>query len=272
MTDLLKKAALAWRDLEKYEYTITHGQNKIQDMKIAFSKYEFHHIAGFQYLGELNELPQIKKSGYLQAVLNDRITQSDIEKGAKYETLVKPRLLAIIDLQETIDRSARNGNDLQLFQFVQSDLPFKTKTYGDNLIFGKNPTEMFVFVDKESSDKNGAHYVCASIFLKENNDYTSRQATLRIQKITKTNLRTQEQDILIDKAEAKRIMQERTKPKSEREKPSVSDKSAVSADPEKQEQPSLKKNLAEKIKIVEETKKNPPPPGKNRGKDGLELE
>jgi len=187
--DLLKKAAKAWRDLYNVKYSITYGRKgKLYDINITFKRSDFHHLAGFQYLKDL-KLPAIPQNRYVEAILKNDITGKTVIKGENYDEMVKIRLLAIIDLQEALDKS------VELYNFNPSNCPFHTNIAANNLVFGNSESnDIFVFL-VEHEDR----YVCSSIFLKENRDFTENQIPLSILRIVKTNLNTQEQTVFIDK-------------------------------------------------------------------------
>jgi hypothetical protein len=187
--DLLKNAALAWQDLYKIKYSITYGRKrKLYDVDITFEQADFHHLAGFQYLKDLI-LPAILPNRYVEAVLKNKITGEFIKKSEQYESMVKSRLLAIVDLQEALD------NGIELYDFKSENCPFHTNIAASNLIFGNSKLkEIFVFLMKADS-----RYVCSSIFLKNERDFTDNQIPLSILRIVKTNLKTQEQRVFIDK-------------------------------------------------------------------------
>jgi len=187
--DLLKKAAKAWRDLYKIKYSITYGRKrKLHDINITFDKSDFFHLAGFQYLKDL-DFPNISPTVYIDFILKNKITGDYIEKGAMYESIVKSRLLALVDLQQALDKN------IELYAFSRANCPFHSIIEANNLILGSSESnDIFVFLAKQES-----RYVCSSIFLKQERDYSSNQTLLSILRIIKTNLKTKEQKVFIDK-------------------------------------------------------------------------
>jgi hypothetical protein len=133
--------------------------------------------------------PNIPPPQYVEAILNGGITGELIKKGKKYEDMVKPRLLALIDLQEAFD------NNIALYVFNRSNCSFHTVIEASNLILGNSKSnDIFVFLVEQD-----IRYVCSSIFLKNERDFTDNQIPLSILRIVKTNLKTQEQKVFIDK-------------------------------------------------------------------------
>ena len=76
--NILIDAANSWKDLINYEYLITYGyKNKLYNIKLSFHPEEFYHLAGFQYLKDLN-LPR-----YNSRVILDRIIEGKIKNEQK---------------------------------------------------------------------------------------------------------------------------------------------------------------------------------------------
>jgi len=187
--DLLKKAAKAWRDLYSVKYNITYGRKrKLYDIDISFRKSDFFHLAGFQYLKDIR-FPNIPPNLYIEYILRNEIKGELIKKGEHYEEMVKSRLLAIINLQEALD------NDLNLYTYNRLNYAFHTFIEANNFILSNSKNDdIFIFLVK-----NENRYVCSSIFMKRDRDYSENQTPLSILRIMKTNLKTHEQHILIDK-------------------------------------------------------------------------
>jgi len=187
--NLLKKAAKAWRDLYSIKYDITYGRKrKLYDINISFGKSDFFHLAGFQYLKDIR-FPNIPPNLYVEYILRNEIKGELIEKGEHYEEMVKSRLLAIIDLQEALD------NNLNLYAYNRSNYAFHTFIEANNFILSNSKNDdIFVFLVK-----NENRYVCSSIFMKRDRDYSENQSPLSILRIIKTNLKTQEQTVFMDK-------------------------------------------------------------------------
>ena len=119
-SNLLLDAASVWKMLTEYSYEITYGyKNKLYIITLFFYPEEFYHLAGFQYLKDLN-LPRYNSKALLDRVLNKKITYDQIIKGCQFETMVKPRLEALSRLKETLD------NDFALFSYMPRMYPFST--------------------------------------------------------------------------------------------------------------------------------------------------
>ena len=174
-------------------------------------------------------------------------------------------------MQETLDQSTQRQNkkDFGLYEYNQLSCPFKAETNGNNLIFGKKPTEMFLFVDKENkNDTKDVHYVCTSIFTADpKRDYTKQQVEMTVHSVVKFNRKTQEQEILLDTSEAKRIMEERSKPKPKEQNgnPAEEKKKPMIGENGRLEEMKKKADLYNAARKG----KKPKPKNKNKGNDEL---
>lgn len=76
MCDLLKKSALAYKDLSAYEYTLICGRKGVQtQVAIRFPASAYHHLAGFQY-ARLAALRQQKHA--LDVILNGGVSHAQL--------------------------------------------------------------------------------------------------------------------------------------------------------------------------------------------------
>jgi len=188
--DILKQAAEAWQEISQNTYKITYGlKKKLHYVNIIFDNSDFCHLAGFQYLKDI-QLPALSPAKLFNAVLNDEITAEQIQKAEKYETMVETRLVALINLEEALD------NDIKLFRYNSKNYSFYTAIEAQYLIEGQaQNNNMFLFVKK-----NDNYFTCLSIFIKDQSrDYSQNQQKLSILHIEKINLVTNEKTILFDK-------------------------------------------------------------------------
>ena len=112
-SDILWRAAFVWNKLTAYRYVLTYGyKNHLYTINLTFSMEDFPHLAGFQYLDDLS-LPRYNARKIVQKILDKRIRYEQIVKGVKYEEMVKPRLEAIVCLEEILE------NDFYLFSYMQ---------------------------------------------------------------------------------------------------------------------------------------------------------
>ena len=97
-TNIFIEAARTWNELTDYNYILTYGyKNKLKDITITFSKSDFPHLAGFQYLKDIN-IPKFLPKQIVQKILDGKLKYSSIIKSIHFEKMVKPRLEALINL------------------------------------------------------------------------------------------------------------------------------------------------------------------------------
>ena len=95
---LLYKATAAWLSLTDYSYEFIYGfREKLHTIHLAFAVEEYHHLAGFQYLNDL-AIPRYNPEKLITNILNGALTQSQIEKGIQYTSMVELRQASIIFL------------------------------------------------------------------------------------------------------------------------------------------------------------------------------
>jgi hypothetical protein len=97
--DILLQAAKSWSEISKSQYIITYGlKKKLHDVKIMFENYDFYHLAGFQYLEDL-QLPAVSRKKMVDAVLAGKIDGEYIKQGQNYSPKVESRLTALMKLE-----------------------------------------------------------------------------------------------------------------------------------------------------------------------------
>lgn len=193
-SNLLLDAASTWKELTNYKYKITYGYKKnLYEIQLSFYPEEFSHLAGFQYLKDIN-LPRYNSSVILDRVLDDKIKHEHILKGVKYETMVKPRLEALSQLKNILD------NDFILFSYMPNMYSFTTTIKADYLISLHEENTSFVFIIK-SSDEVSIEYLCCSTFTEGDRNYEENQRQRTILMKERINLSNEESDILYNRLE-----------------------------------------------------------------------
>ena len=166
-SNLLLDAASIWKELTDYRYEITYGYKKnLYEIHLCFYPEEFQHLAGFQYLKDIN-LPRYNSSALLDRILSQKITYEQIIKGSQYETMVKPRLEALSKLKATLN------SDFTLFSYMPRMYSFTTTIKADYLISLHSEQTSFVFIVKTSD--TSSNYLCCSAFIEGNRDYEENQ-------------------------------------------------------------------------------------------------
>ncbi len=182
---LLINSAKTWKHLCNYTYGLTYGRKKkLYTINLAFKTSDFFHMAGFQYLDDLASLPKFSKAKYIDKVIDGTITLAQIEKGQQYEESVKPRLLALENLEDILN------NPFSLYSVIPRFYPFVTQIKFDYLIRSEYCGVSFLFLIQV--DENGAVRTCdcTSVFMEGERDYTANQRRLSLLRVTRTELST----------------------------------------------------------------------------------
>ena len=179
---LLSKAASVWKSISDYQYIFIYGyKKKLYTIKLTFSPSDFPHLAGFQYLKDLT-LPRFTPAQTVNRILDGTITQDMVEKGADYEGLVKPRLMALVALENMLD------NEFTLYSFEPRFYSFVTSINADYLIASHIDGTSYVFMIREGERSIVSDCVCCSTFVKDSRDYEQNQRPFTLLQKTKTNL------------------------------------------------------------------------------------
>lgn len=187
---LLHKAALVWDSISQYKYSFTYGfKMKLYTINLSFSSEDFPHLAGFQYLKDLT-LPRFTPAKTVSKILDGTITQELIEKGIQYEEMVKPRLLALVSLEEMLDK------EFTLYSFMPRFYPFVTSIRADYLIASHIGSVSFIFLIREGERSIVSDCICCSTFIKEERDYEQNQRPYTLMKKAKIRLTDGKTDVL----------------------------------------------------------------------------
>ena len=190
---LLYNAAWSWKSVSRYQYKFLYGYRKqVYTLLLSFSADEFLHLSGFQYLKDL-AVPRYNSSKLFRGILDGSITQAQIEKGMQYESLVRPRLSALLSIKDILD------NSFTLFSFKPRMYPFVTNIKADYLISSTYKGQAFVFLFGGSPKSVTRDCICRSIFIMDGRDYEENQRPYAILKKTRTDLSTNEESVLFVK-------------------------------------------------------------------------
>ena len=192
--NLLQQSAMAWKEMTEYSYLFTYGyKKKLFTINLTFSLEDYPHLAGFQYMKDLS-LPNYTSAKLINRILEGKISFKNIQKAAQYETLIKPRLKALIHLKESLD------NPFVLLSYMPKMYPFYTNMKADYLISSHINFTSYIFIiqsNKLSSFK--CDYLCCSLFEKGERDYNTNQKTLTILKKERIHIPTNTSTILFNK-------------------------------------------------------------------------
>lgn len=193
-TDLLYQAASVWNDLTEYQYEFTYGyKNKLYPIKLTFSAEDFPHLAGFQYLKDIT-LPRYNPGKIVSRILDGTIKLEQIQKGSQYESMVLPRLEALVRMKDTLD------NDFNLFSYMPCMYPFYTQIKADYLISRHSDITSFVFIIQITADGTAkCDYLCCSAFKQTDRDYEANQRLRTLLQKKRIHISSNSSTILLDR-------------------------------------------------------------------------
>ena len=171
-TDLLVLAASAWTELMEYRYCFTYGYRKqLYEICLSFSVQDFPHLAGFQYLKDI-QLPKFNPPKTVEMILSGKIKFDTVKKSSQFDNLVKPRLLALVRLKDTLE------NNFGLYSFTPRFYPFTTTIKADYLISTLTGPIDFIFIIRAGSGTSAkaqemtiGDFLCCSAFEMDVRDY-----------------------------------------------------------------------------------------------------
>lgn len=168
--DILLDSAYKWKELINNKYVITYGyKNKLYTINLCFSPEEYQHLAGFHYLKDI-VIPKYNSKVLIDRILEEKITYDKIIKSNNFETMVKPRLEALIILKTSLD------SDFILYSYMKRMYPFTTTINADYIISYKGDKNSFTFIVKSSDQLDGEkNYLCCSVFTEGERDYSINQ-------------------------------------------------------------------------------------------------
>ena len=192
--NLLLQSAMAWKEMTEYSYLFTYGyKKKLFTINLTFSLDDYPHLAGFQYMKDLS-LPNYTSAKLINRILEGKISFKNIQKATQYETLIKPRLKALIHLKESLD------NPFVLLSYLPKMYPFYTNMKADYLISSHiNFTSYIFIIQSNKSSPVESNYLCCSLFEKSERDYKTNQKTLTILKKERIHIPTNTSTILFNK-------------------------------------------------------------------------
>ena len=192
--NLLLQSAMAWKEMTEYSYLFTYGyKKKLFTINLTFSLDDYPHLAGFQYMKDLS-LPNYTSAKLINRILEGKISFKNIQKATQYETLIKPRLKALIHLKESLD------NPFVLLSYMPKMYPFYTNMKADYLISSHiNFTSYIFIIQSNKSSPVESNYLCCSLFEKSERDYKTNQKTLTILKKERIHIPTNTSIILFNK-------------------------------------------------------------------------
>ena len=192
--DILFQSAKIWETLLDHKYILTVGYKKqLHIINITFSKKDFSHLAGFQYLKDLPIL-KLNSTQILTKILERKITYEQVNRGILFAEMVEPRLNALIHLKEILD------NDFTLFTYIPKFYSFATTIKADYLLSSNIGSKHFVFILRTHNIQNTDNsFLCCSAFTKGDRDYESNQRKRTLLKKERIHIPTNTSTILFNK-------------------------------------------------------------------------
>lgn len=194
-SNLLYDAAVTWKELSQYRYIFVYGYKKqLYEINLSFPPEKFPHLAGFQYLKDVR-LSRFNPSKTLDMILTGKIKHRQIEKGTQYEEYVKPRLMALVRLKQTIEQ------DFLLHSYMPQFYSFATQIKADYLISSMAAPIDFIFIIKSNSsgELSICDFVCCSAFTQTKRDYRENQRPRTILRKERIHIPTNTSTVLFDR-------------------------------------------------------------------------
>lgn len=164
--DKLHTCAKAFEKLLNIQYRIIIGRKgKSAELRIVFSKWDFHHLSG---LGKLKDLRIAKKNREIvfNEILNGQTTYQSICI-SRYLPLIENRFAPLTCIEQLLDNNQlvfRYNKKRNQFSLIEADYLLSTPLQGNDI---------YLFLAyNDSSDS----YFCRSFFPKEKTDYSKGQA------------------------------------------------------------------------------------------------
>ena len=189
---ILYESALAYRNLLNMEYCFVLGRKgQTSEICIAFTKYEFSHLAG---LHKLEDRPGVKTK---RDVLFDLILQQHPSCSSLCTSIfypaIEPRVQLLKHLETILD------DNRTVFRYNRKTIGFDSKLSADYILYNDAVSECggvpsYVFLDKSTNEK-GQHY-CRSLFPEDATDYTLNQPKYALLYKEKRNRITGSHDVL----------------------------------------------------------------------------
>ena len=82
------------------------------DIDLRFDRGHFHHLAGFQYLRDIDFIRTAEREAVFLAVLEERITMALLEKSPNFQK-ISPRLTVLNNLENYLD------SDQLIFRYLE---------------------------------------------------------------------------------------------------------------------------------------------------------
>ena len=191
--DLLYDAAVAWNRLMGFQYDIICGKKKkLYPVRLTFSSSDFYHLAGFPHMKDIVLPVRFSQSKALEKVLERVITTELVSKSQAYEKTVQYKLTAIVRLERLLN------NCPKMYMYNRSLLPFYTNIPAKYLLVEEQTGVVFLFIDRNESDRC---FFSRSAFMMDDHDFRQNQPSMTILKISRTDIKTNQAEVLYRRPE-----------------------------------------------------------------------
>ena len=95
------------------------------DIDLRFDRGHFHHLAGFQYLRDIDFIRTAEREAVFLAVLEERITMALLEKSPNFQK-ISPRLTVLNNLENYLD------SDQLIFRYLEEKSFSKIKAVSND--------------------------------------------------------------------------------------------------------------------------------------------
>lgn len=176
-----------------YDFLIAYNQN-LHSIHLTFENKDFHHLAGFQYLNDI-DIPK-NHSLLFSHIKSGKISDTYLSQSHNYQQVkesyanVKSRIKGLSFLMQFID------NKNLICKYIKNDNKY-SKINADYLIKSVlNGQTAYIFIRKRRNQEN---YCICSFFLEPQSDYNGQKAYWFYK--AKTHLPSSQTTILYDKRE-----------------------------------------------------------------------
>lgn len=146
--------------LTRFSYRFELGKKgRIVDIDLRFDRGHFHHLAGFQYLRDIDFIRTAEREVVFHAVLEERITMASLKKSPNFQKIL-PRLSVLNNLENYLD------SDQLIFRYLEEKSFSKIKA--DYLLENHlNDSISYLFIAK-----NNEWFAAVSLFEKGTQNYS----------------------------------------------------------------------------------------------------
>ncbi len=187
--DKLLHCVQAFENLLDVQYRIVIGRKgKSIELRICFTKWDFHHLMGLGKLKDLRIAKQNRKQVF-DDIAEGKITYESVSK-SRYIAQIENRFEPLAQIEHLLDDNRlifRYNQQLNQFSVIEADYILSTP---------HSDTDIYIFI---SQVENKGLYFCRSFFPKGERDYTEGQPRYTMLYKEKINLTTGETIVQYDR-------------------------------------------------------------------------